>query len=264
MSFDLISDLHVTPLQLVSKATFPKLKPMSDTLVVLGDVCEQDQIKSSFFNVFQQLSKLWKHVLYVIGNHEYYFGYLDDTPDIIRGALRTLKNVVVLDNDVVQIDGVRFIGSTLWSDMDRVNPMSMLASQKLVSDYRFIRKDRESNRPIIPQDTVVLFHRNLRFLNDMVSLSEESVPNVVLTHHAPSYQSVTPKFKDSPINGAFVSDLTEFILNNPSIKVWAHGHTHSPCDYLIGDCRVVNNPFGYPSELQKTNTYQAMTIDAPK
>jgi hypothetical protein len=68
----------------------------------------------------------------------------------------------------------------------------------------------------------------------------------VLTHHAPSYQSVHPKYRNSGIaNGAYVSDLDDLILDHTSIKYWSHGHTHSSFRYKINECEVICNPRGY-------------------
>ena len=50
------------------------------------------------------------------------------------------------------------------------------------------------------------------------------------------------------MNGAYSSDLSEFILDHPQIKLWTHGHTHHPFDYVIGETRIVCNPRGYESD----------------
>jgi len=69
---------------------------------------------------------------------------------------------------------------------------------------------------------------------------------VVCGHHAPSTLSTHPRYKDERImNGAYSSDLSEFIMDRPQIKLWTHGHTHEPFDYMLGDTRIVCNPRGY-------------------
>jgi Icc-related predicted phosphoesterase len=117
---------------------------------------------------------------------------------------------------------------------------------------------------IEPEDTVRLYDKNVDFIAKMLELSDEPF-NVVLTHHAPSYKSVSPHFIGNAANGAFVSNLEDFILDRPKIRVWAHGHTHSPCDYRIGECRVVGNPLGYGRELYKNDhEYKPITIEVLK
>jgi hypothetical protein len=74
----------------------------------------------------------------------------------------------------------------------------------------------------------------------------KNLPVVVMTHHAPSKASTKPRYlNDTIMNGAYSSDLSEMILDNPEIKVWTHGHTHDQFDYMIGSTRIVCNPRGY-------------------
>jgi hypothetical protein len=73
-----------------------------------------------------------------------------------------------------------------------------------------------------------------------------ALPVVVVTHHSPSKLSTKPKYQhDTIMNGAYSSDLSDFILDNPQIKVWTHGHTHDFFDYMVGSTRVICNPRGY-------------------
>ena len=69
---------------------------------------------------------------------------------------------------------------------------------------------------------------------------------VVVGHHSPSTQSIHPRYKDDTLmNGGYSSDLSEFILDHPQIKVWTHGHMHDKFDYMIGSTRIICNPRGY-------------------
>jgi hypothetical protein len=96
-----------------------------------------------------------------------------------------------------------------------------------------------------PDDTYAFHQKSKQFLLDQLELLKNQ-KIWVLTHHAPSYQSVHEKFKKNGIaNGAYVSNLDGLILDHPEIKVWSHGHTHTSFDYKIGECRVVCNPRGY-------------------
>jgi hypothetical protein len=69
---------------------------------------------------------------------------------------------------------------------------------------------------------------------------------VVVSHHAPTVLSVDPAYKDDHLmNGAYYSDLSELIMDNPQIKTWCHGHMHNFTDYMMGSTRVLANPRGY-------------------
>lgn len=257
----MISDLHLPN---YSEGDLRGLKPSAPILALLGDVCEV----KNFFKIkkfFEYVSDNWSYVLYVPGNHEFYGGELQHSIDEMRSYLSMFRNIVLLDNDVVSIDNVRYIGSTLWSDINREDPLTKLACKDLINDYRYIRK-MVYGKPatITPEDTISLFDKNVDFIKKMIELTNDPF-NVVLTHHAPSFRSVSPRFVGSAVNGAFVSNLDDFILDRPKIAAWAHGHTHSPVDYKIGVCRVVGNPLGYARELYKNDSqYQPITIEVLK
>lgn len=260
MRFDLISDLHLPN---YSKGDLRGLKPSSPVLALLGDVCEVCNIYR-IGEFFEFVSKNWDHVLYIPGNHEFYGSVLKRALHDLNEYLTSYKNVVIMDNEVVTIDGCRYIGSTLWSDMEKGNPLTMLACKDLINDYRYIsRMQGRTPVKITPEDTIGFFDANVHYINKILEISDAPY-NVVLTHHAPSYQSVSPRFKGNASNGAFVSNLDEFILDRP-ISVWAHGHTHSTKDYMIGDCRIVCNPLGYARELYKNDSaYQPLKIEVIK
>lgn len=261
MNFDLVSDLHLFS---YSEGDMKGLKPSSSILALLGDVCEVKNF-SRIKKFFKFVSKNWQYVLYVPGNHEFYGGNLESTITEMRTFLKPFRNIILLDNDVVSIDNVRYIGSTLWSDMDNEDSLTIKACQYLIDDYNHIRKTFGGKEVIItPQDTVNLYYKNVDFIKKMIEITPDYF-NVVLTHHAPSYKSISPRFVGNAANGAFVSNLEEFILDRPKIKVWAHGHTHSWVDYDIGDCRVVGNPLGYRRELYRNyNEYKPITIEVVK
>jgi hypothetical protein len=93
---------------------------------------------------------------------------------------------------------------------------------------------------------VAIQHRKtLQYIKTIVQ-EKHNEKFVVVGHHAPTKLSVKPRYQnDTLMNGAYSSDLTEFILDHPQIKVWTHGHTHDVFDYMIGTTRVVCNPRGY-------------------
>ena len=123
----------------------------------------------------------------------------------------------------------------------------MEASQCL-NDYKTIRIG-SNYRKMNPDDTLGFHKKSKQFLLDTLPMfSNQKV--WVLTHHAPSYQSVHPKYRTETTNGAYVNNFDDLILDNPGIKYWSHGHVHSSFDYHIGECRVICNPRGYfPTEV---------------
>ena len=85
------------------------------------------------------------------------------------------------------------------------------------------------------------------FLKEKV-LEFKHKPIIIATHFAPSPHAISSEYIGNPANPAFASDLTEFILANPNIRIWAFGHTHRPFDFILGETRLVCEPFGYNNE----------------
>jgi hypothetical protein len=127
----------------------------------------------------------------------------------------------------------------------------MMEASQCLNDYKVIRIG-SNYRKMRPEDTLGFHKKSKQFLLDTLPIFENQKV-WVLTHHAPSYQSVSTKYRSSGIaNGAYVSDLDDLILDHASIKYFSHGHTHESMDYMIGDCRVVCNPRGYyPTEVNE-------------
>ena len=97
---------------------------------------------------------------------------------------------------------------------------------------------------------------------DEVTRDKASEKFVVVGHHSPSKLSTKPQYETEVIvNGAYSSDLSDFILDRPMIKVWTHGHTHHTCDYMIGSTRIVCNPRGYANYEDVADTFKLQYIE---
>jgi len=181
-------------------------------------------------------------ILYIAGNHEAYGYNYEGTWDVLKENLP--HGIHLMENSVVRVSNWVFIGSTFWTDFRNENPLEMMEASRFLNDYNAIRITPKY-RKMTPDDTLGFHKKSKQFLLDNLPMFKNQ--NVwVLTHHAPSYQSVHPKYRSSGIaNGAFVSDLDDLILSHPQIKYWSHGHTHESMDYMIGQCRVICNPRGY-------------------
>lgn len=259
MNFELASDIHLRYFNDLGDDFFD---PQSSILAVVGDVCECHQLVPGF-RIFERMSETWEHVLYVLGNHEFYGATLSNSMiSYVKRVLKPLKNITVLEKESIQIMDTLFVGTTLWSGMENRNPVVENACRQAISDYTYIRMSdqRGFGRAIQPLDTVNQFTKNVKFLRKTLQSVDSSV--VVLTHHAPSYLSVSESFKGSLYNGAFVSDLDNLILDHQQIRVWAHGHVHSEHNYRLGDCRIVCHPLGYRRELYRdSRDYRPLLVE---
>lgn len=123
--------------------------------------------------------------------------------------------------------------------------VSEVVAQTGMNDYRRIRTLPYYKR-LRPSDTRQLHAQSRKWLEDeLLGLRGRKV--VVVTHHAPSPESIPAAFEGDAFNPAFASDMRRFIPETGA-KLWVHGHLHSPSDYMVGDTRVLANPRGYPTE----------------
>jgi predicted phosphodiesterase len=204
-----------------------------------------------FHDFFTMVSKEFKNVIMVPGNHEYYHGDISRENHTIRDFLAQFDNVHFLLNESIVIDGIRFIGTPLWTDFNGGDPISMLKAESLMNDYHIIWDEescflnKQSSAKLHPNRTLELHRESLDTISKIYeSSSEDSI--VVIGHHAPSRQSTHPKYiHDRDLNGAYSTNLDGFIEKHERIKLWTHGHTHHSFDYMIGKTRVVCNPRGY-------------------
>jgi predicted phosphodiesterase len=188
------------------------------------------------------------HVIYVMGNHEFYGGRWFDSVQWLRDECSRFPNVYFLEREGKDIDGVRFLGCTLWTDMNKHDPMTLHAVRDMMMDYRKIRNDKAGFTSLKPADTAQRHKDSLGYLKFCLE-GKADFKHVVVTHHSPSFKSCHPQYaSDYLMNGAYHSDLSEFIMDHPQIKLWTHGHTHHPFDYVIGETRVVCNPRGYEAD----------------
>lgn len=183
-----------------------------------------------------------KTVLYVPGNHEYYDGEYHEVAEALRERTAG-SNVRLLDNDEAVIGGVRFLGSTLWTDFELFGEETLVPaieeSLKYVVDFRAIRYG--ADMLFTPEHSLVLHRKARAWLSEKLG-SRFPGKTVVITHHAPHPDSVHPKWGASLTSAAFVSNLGE-LLGGPAL--WIHGHTHDGFDYRVNGTRVIANPMGY-------------------
>lgn len=266
----------------------------ADVLILSGDICVAKDVRvkddyglmgendnNKIHTFFQECCERFPHVIYIMGNHEHYHGDYAKSVTNLREHLGYLVNLHILDKEYVELNGVCFAGGTLWTDMNKEDPMTLHGIKGYMNDYRIIENSNEvvhfqkhvnKDKPVgmtdeewmaldyndrvtlkmgtrpakfIPEDSVKDHKAMLQFIKDSIA-SRPDMPWVVVGHHAPSKMSTKPRYeKDVMVNGAYSSDLSEFILDHPQIKVWTHGHTHHEFDYMIGSTRIVCNPRGY-------------------
>ena len=252
----------------------------ADVLVLSGDVCVAEDLyrhpagnvefsitatraakAASYREFFARVSKEFDEVVYVAGNHEFYHGKWGTTADILRNEVSVFPNIHFLENEVFVYKGVTFIGATLWTDMNKGDPLTLHAIRDMLNDFSVVRDDTKGYSALRPATVMQAHRKTVSYINAVVSEQPED-KFVVVTHHAPSFQSVHENYRGETImNGAYASDLSDLILDRPQIKLWTHGHMHDPQDYMLGDTRIVCNPRGYMGEHRTGNFDDAKVVE---
>lgn len=182
-------------------------------------------------------------VIYVCGNHEFYKGHIDRTLMSMK-QLAAGSNVHVLENESFQIDKVRFLGATAWTDFatgESVYQASQEARRGL-NDFRLIRAG-EGYRALSISDVISRNHRTYEWLKDELAMEFDG-QTIVITHHCPLVNYCGPE-QGSPLMPAYSNDWPELVRQ---ADVWVFGHTHSYVDVMVEGCRLISNPKGYPGE----------------
>jgi predicted phosphodiesterase len=237
MKLQILSDLHLGAADL-------RLGPTDAELYILaGDIARPARACAWA----QQLDK---PVIYVAGNHEFYGGELRGTVDEFRARCAG-TNVHFLEQDSVEIGGVRFLGATLWTDFmlygqGSLREQAMAEAARLVWDFKKIAIGPQAERLLTPRDFEALFHAAQAWLEARLSESFAGA-TVVVTHFAPSPKSIHARFAGSLLNPCFVSDA-EHLMGRDRVSLWIHGHTHDSFDYTVHGTRVVCNPRGYEKQ----------------
>ncbi len=220
-------------------------EPVTSPYASYQQLGRRQESAQRFRNFLQRISFQFPHVIYVAGNHEFYHGKFVDSIRVLREECARYPNIYFMEDDYKKIDDILFIGATLWTDLNRGDPVTLYTVANSMNDYRVIRHDELGYTRLRPAHTLSRHRKSLEFIVEAIK-NHPTDRVVVVTHMAPSVLSINERYKnDRVMNGAYYSDLSEFILDHPRIELWTHGHVHTPVDYMIGSTRVVCNPRGY-------------------
>jgi predicted phosphodiesterase len=241
MKIRILSDLHL------EFAPFQPPSVHADVVVLAGDINlgtkGVEWAKQAFAG---------QTVIYVAGNHEFYRHHWLKLLDELHAAAAG-SNVIFLEDEAAIIDGVRFVGSTLWTDFNLFGSdqrhSAMLAAAEQMNDFKKIRAPRlkpgfrDDYSKLLPLQTAQRFQASRDFLAASLRI-DPSCRTVVVTHHLPLAASVPVRFEKMILSAAYASDLTD-LVEDGAPDLWIHGHTHDSFSYTAATTRVVCNPRGY-------------------
>ena len=229
--------------------------------VNIPNLGRRQAIALRFRDFIKRCSFQFPHVVVIAGNHEFYHGNWKASIQYLRDEYSKFPNVYFLEQDFKVIDDVTFIGGTLWTDCNKGDPLTLNALSGMMNDFRVIRNDEKAYIKLKPENTVYRHRQTVGYFKTVLADRKDSKV-VVVGHHAPTFNSVHEKYRnDQLMNGGYASDLSEFILDNPQIVLWTHGHMHDPFDYMVGTTRVVCNPRGYAGHDAQADVFQVKFLE---
>ena len=291
MKIALASDVHLEFADLILKN-----EENADVLILSGDICTAKVFKhkpkerTMVKDFFRRCAFQFPHVVYVMGNHEHYDFDIAKTYDRLKAELADLPNIHLLEKETWEHNDITFVGGTLWTDMNKNDSLTLWHCGQRMNDFQLITNSnrvthhknvvyaknpgngsplRDANNELViervdhyekssrwsPEDSVEDHKKMLDYIN--IVTQDKSKCYVAVTHHAPTPISIAECYKgDTLMNGAFASNLCDFILDRPQIKLWTHGHMHNVSDYMVGDTRVVCNPRGYVGYEQRSKEFK--------
>jgi len=239
-------------------------------LVLAGDICQLYQ-KDKFKTFFNIISRLFKAIIYVAGNHEY--NYIPYSDILFSTYLNFYNNIYFLQNNFIEFpeDRIRFYGVTLWSDLDP-KPENNVIAEKYGSDFKSIQYynplEIKKSKYITRNETAKLFEK--QFTKLYSDLSESStLKTIVVTHHTPLMEIIQPwialnEEKNKPLASLYASDLKSKLINL-NFDYWIFGHSHSTYQYelLLNNNKLskfMSNPYGYFGSNKKFNINKFIEI----
>jgi len=266
MKLQLLSDLH-----LESHPRFhAEPVPGADLLVLAGDVGsyqEGSRLEDPDFGLGRfSPKKGWPTpVIYVPGNHEYDNLDFDDTHVRLRALCEEL-GILWLERETLVIEGIRFIGTTLWADFDAlVTPTDGLAealkkrgkAMRAADFYLEKMSSRHNGTPFLSAELREQGLTCQAWLREALAQPFDGT-TVAITHFAPSLASADPRYGLTPGTAGFCNSLDELL---PQASLWLHGHLHCAFDYVKDGCRVVANPLGYRSKGEQEGFQPELLIE---
>jgi predicted phosphodiesterase len=236
MKLQIASDLHLEHLD--SDEFHLLIEPVAPILILAGDIASHGCNRLAPF--LSYVSQSFEHVLWILGNHEYYDANGKSMHDIVA-TLRGMcpNNVHILDNEVWEDGNLVILGTTLWS---KILQQQKDKIERTVRDFRCIYK--QTGQLLSTDDVNELHQCSVAFLQDRLDATFGlNKKLVIVTHHVPF---IFNGIRGDPLHSAFASDVV--LKNDGDVRLWVCGHTHHNFVTKKEHYTIVSNQFGYEGE----------------
>lgn len=231
-SIQYISDIHLEFLHIMEvKSIIRKIIPAAPIIVLAGDIGNPFSKNNHYEQFIEEMSKKFDKVFLISGNHEYYHNNIDMVEERIKTIVSKYMNVTYLQNSYEDYNNIRWIGSTLWSQLD--NP------KKFINDIYI---------PNMTVDRYNMLHcMAVKSIEEMIK--DSKLPCIVISHHMPSYHLISKEYYDENYNMWFASHMDNIIEEHKDkLLGWIYGHTHRANNSMINNIPMYCNPVGYKGE----------------
>lgn len=262
MKIRILSDLHID----INKLQFGFEDKLDDCdlTIIAGDIASGWQKEKEYLTNLKHKNK----IVCIAGNHlgyDFPFVYPEElnymyTRNYCISELTKLDCVNYLENSYIEFDNYIIFGGTMFTNMSLYRPKRLCESVawRWLNDFRYVHIEDKTIRKLQPYDYEKYFKKFKKSLQQCIDNTDKDI--IAVSHHAPSPKSISKKYlrrgsmyePGKYLNAAYCSNLESFIKKNPRIKLWIHGHMHECFDYMVGQCKVICNPFGYYHESEIT------------
>lgn len=257
-----MSDLHIDV-----NNKYPLQLPQKDRgvfTILAGDVAGETDI------AVQWIKDNCPYGVYVAGNHLVYNNYgltIQKLKQSLKNDFPKTCTMNFLDNDYIEIpeENLIIIGATLYTNfhLDGMKQiLGMKIAKRFLNDFRWgtYQTDNGTVVGLKPEHYLKMFEESIAYITKICEDNPDK-KIIIVSHHAPSNQSIAKRYERSDSNCCYASNLGGFIQMHPNIKAWIHGHVHNHFDYMIGGCRVLCNPRGYVHYLENINWNPCFYLD---
>lgn len=236
--------------------------PDADILLLAGDICVVDDLRDSYMatligqrsrEFLIDVSKKYRHIIWIPGNHEYYDGVIETVTGRVNDFLvsENINNITFNEYGTFTTGGVKVVYATLWTDMNNSSPLVISQAAGYMNDYQYIKCDPfgpdNISRNLRPSDTLSLHVKHKQHIEQECANTTDKI--VVMTHHAPLLSLINRERNPSAVDYCYGCTDMEDIIHDNDILVWAYGHVHTRDENVFGgvcgNTKFISNCRGY-------------------